>query len=115
MMLAFLIDQLLEMACPVMKQIFAKCYTRTATWERLRSSFCAVAFRKTGRNCTATPSGSTPRTSPTIRPDGRPPLQLLDEEGSGCPEAPCRPDGQETCISMPGTRSNAQRHAVQTV
>ena len=55
MMLAFLIDQLLEMACPVMKQIFAKCYTRTATWERLRSSFCAVAFRPTGRNCTATP------------------------------------------------------------
>ncbi len=45
MLLAFLIDQLLEMACPVMKQIFAKCYTRTATWERLRSSFCAVAFR----------------------------------------------------------------------
>ena len=45
MLLAFLIDQLLEMACPVMQQIFAKCYTRTATWERLRSSFCAVAFR----------------------------------------------------------------------
>ena len=45
MLLAFLIDQLLEMACPVMKQIFAKCYIRTATWERLRSSFCAVAFR----------------------------------------------------------------------
>ena len=45
MLLAFLIDQLLEMACPVMQPIFAKCYTRTATWERLRSSFCAVAFR----------------------------------------------------------------------
>ena len=45
MLLAFLIDQLLEMACPVMQQIFAKCYTRTATWERLRSSFCAAAFR----------------------------------------------------------------------
>ena len=29
------------------------------------------------------PRGSTPRTSPTIRPDGRPPLQLLDEEGIG--------------------------------
>ncbi len=46
MLLAFLIDQVLEMACPVMKRIFAKYYTRTATWERLRSSFCAIAFRK---------------------------------------------------------------------
>ena len=36
-------------------------------------------------NCTATPSGSTPRTSPTIRPDGRPPLQLLDEEDRDVP------------------------------
>ena len=35
----------LEMACPVMKEIFAKYYTRTATWEHLRGSFCAVAFR----------------------------------------------------------------------
>ncbi len=77
--------------------------------------FLCGSLPQTGRNCTATPSGSTPRTSPTIRPDGRPPLQLLDEEGSGCPEAPCRPDGQETCISMPGTRSNARRHAVQTI
>ena len=33
------------------------------------------------------------------------------KKGSGRPEAPCRPDGQETCISMPGTRSNARRHA----
>ena len=45
MLLAFLIDQVLAMTCPVMKRIFAKCYTRTATWERLCSSFCAVAFR----------------------------------------------------------------------
>ena len=45
MLLAFLIEHLLEMACPVMKQIFAQCYTRTATWECLRSSFCAVPFR----------------------------------------------------------------------
>ena len=28
MLLAFLINQVLEMACPVMQQIFAKCYTR---------------------------------------------------------------------------------------
>ena len=45
MQLAFLINQVLEMACPVMKQIFAQYYTRTATWEHLRSRFCAVAFR----------------------------------------------------------------------
>ena len=44
MLLAFPISQVLEMACPVIQQVFAKCCTRTATWERLRSSFRAVAF-----------------------------------------------------------------------
>ena len=45
MMLAFLIDQLLETACPVIQQIFARYHSRIAVWERLRSSFRAIVFR----------------------------------------------------------------------
>ena len=45
MMLAFLIDQLLETACPVIQQIFARYHSRIVVWERLRSSFRAIAFR----------------------------------------------------------------------
>ena len=45
MVLAFLIDQLLEMACPVIQQLFARYPSRIAVWERLRSSFRAIAFR----------------------------------------------------------------------
>ena len=70
--LAFLIDQVLEMACPIMKRIFAKCYIRTATWERLRTSLCAVAFRNR-QELYGHALGIYTAYLPTTRPDGRPP------------------------------------------
>ncbi len=72
MLLAFLIDQVLEMACPIMKRIFAKCYIRTATWGHLRSSLCAVAFRNR-QELYGHALGIYTAYLPTTRPDGRPP------------------------------------------
>ncbi len=97
MLLAFLIDQVLEMACPSSKQVFVKCCTRTAAWERLRSSFCAVVFDTTSDNCTATPSDSTPHTSPTILPDDQPEPELdHHHRDDRRPDVPCRLDRPET-------------------
>ena len=110
MLLVFLIDQVLEMACSVIKQVFAKCCTRTVAWERLRSSFCAVAFCQLAATVRLRPQAlhrarrlryvlTADRLPSWINPSGR-------------PEAPRRPDGPGTRISVPGIRLNARRHAM---
>ena len=48
MLLAFLIDQLLESACPAMKRMFILYKSRKDTWNRLRSLFCCVPFSDWG-------------------------------------------------------------------
>ncbi len=113
MLLAFLIDQVLKLGCLVMKQIFAKYHSRTAAWEHLRSSFCAVAFWQLAG--TVRPRPRDLHRVPRLRynPDDKPPAELLGSTSGRRPDAPYRPDGQGTRISVPETQLNARRHAVR--
>ncbi len=62
MLLAFLINQVL--------------HPHRDVGTSAQQFLCGALRNKTGSNCKATPSGSTPCKSPTIRPDGRPPPEL---------------------------------------
>ena len=70
--LSYLLTEFDHGATTIIGEIFAQILHPNRGMERLRSSFRAVVFDQPSWNCTATPSVSTPRTSPTTLPNGQP-------------------------------------------